>query len=46
MGDALQVVVVGVLCHATVEEGPGEVVNGVLLVLDSLGHCLSIEVVV
>lgn len=42
----LQVVVVGVLCHATVEEGPREVVHCILLVLNGLGDHFSIEVVV
>ena len=41
----MQVVVVGVLGHAAVEERPGQVVHGVLLVLHSLGDDLSIEVV-
>lgn len=42
----LQVVVVGVLGHTTVEECPCEVVHGVLLVLHRLGDDLCIEVVV
>ena len=42
----LQVVVVGVLRHAAVQEGPGEVVHSILLVLDGLGDDLGIEVVV
>ena len=42
----LQVVVVGVLGHAAVEERPGEVVHGVLLVLHCLGDDLGVEVVV
>lgn len=42
----LQVVVVGVECHSPVEEGPGKVVNSVLLVLNCLGHHLRIEVIV
>ena len=42
----LEVVVVWILCHSAVEEGPGEVVHGVLLVLDGLCHHLCIEVVV
>lgn len=42
----LQVVVVGVLRHAAVQEGPGEVVHGILLVLDGLGDDLGVEVVV
>lgn len=41
----LQVVVIGVLCHAAVQKGPGEVVHSVLLVLNGLGDDLSIEVV-
>lgn len=45
MRPTLQVVVVGVLGHAAVEERPGQVVHGVLLVLHSLGDDLSIEVV-
>ena len=42
----LQVVVVGVLGHPAVQEGPGQVVHGVLLVLDGLGDDLGVEVVV
>ena len=42
----LQVVEVWVLGHAAVEEGPGEVVHCVLLVLHRLGHHLRVEVVV
>lgn len=41
----LEVVVVRVLCHSPIDEGPCEVVHSVLLVLDSLGHHLSIEVI-
>lgn len=41
----LQVVVIGVLGHAAVQEGPGEVVHSVLLVLNGLGDDLGIEVV-
>lgn len=41
----LQVVVVGVLGHAAVEECPRQVVHSVLLVLHSLGYNLGIEVV-
>ena len=32
--------------HPLVEEGPGEVVDGVLLLLDGLGDDLGVEVVV
>ena len=46
VGHPLQVVVVRVLCHATVEEGPGEVVHSILLVLHRLGDYLGVEVVV
>lgn len=46
MGHALQLVVVGVLGHAAVHERPGQVVHGVLLVLDGLGDHLGVEVVV
>src|SRR4029434_5025200 len=42
---SMQIVVVGVLRHAPVEEGPGQVVDGVLLVLDGLGDDLCVEVV-
>lgn len=42
----LQVVVIGVLRHAAVQEGPGEVVHSILLVLNGLGDDLGIEVVV
>lgn len=41
----LQVVVVGVLGHTAVEERPGQVVDGVLLVLHGLGDNLGVEVV-
>ena len=41
----MQVVVVGVKSHSAVEEGPGEVVNSILLVLNCLGHHFCIEVV-
>lgn len=41
----LQVVVVGVECHSPVEEGPGKVVDSILLVLNGLGHHLRTEVV-
>ena len=46
VGHPLQVVVVWVLCHAAVEEGPGEVVDRILLVLHRLGDYLGVEVVV
>ena len=42
----LQVVVVGVECHSPVEEGPGKVVDSILLVLNGLGHHLRVEVIV
>ena len=42
----LQVVVVGVERHSPVEEGPGEVVDGILLVLNCLGYHFCVEVVV
>lgn len=42
----LQVVVVGVLGHPAVQEGPGEVIHRVLLVFYGLGDNLSVEVVV
>lgn len=42
----LQVVVVGVLGHTTVEERPRQVIHGILLVLHSLGDNLGVEVVV
>ena len=42
----LKVVVVWVLSHAAVEEGPCEVVNSVLLVFDGSSDHLSTEVVV
>ena len=41
----LQIVVVGIECHSAVEEGPGKVVDSILLVLNRLGHYLRIEVV-
>ena len=46
----LQVVVIGVLCQSAVEEGPGEVVNGILLAgdaaVDNLGHHVVVQEVV
>ena len=42
---ALQVVVVGVLGHATVQEGPCQVVHSILFVLNRLRHNLGTEVV-
>ena len=46
----LQVIVVGVLCQSAVEEGPGEVVNGILLAgdaaVDDLGHHVVMQEVV
>ena len=41
----LQVIVVGVLGHAAVEERPGQVVHSILLVLHCLCDDLSVEVV-
>ena len=41
----LEVVEVGVLSHSAVEEGPGEVIHRILLVLHRLGHHLCVEVV-
>ena len=42
----LQIVVVGVLRHAAVDEGPCQVVDCILLVLYRLGNHLGVEVVV
>ncbi len=46
----LQVVVVRVLCQSAVEEGPGEVVNGILLAgdaaVDNLSHHVVMQEVV
>lgn len=42
----LEIVVVWVLCHSSVDECPREVVDSILLVLDGLGHYLGVEVVV
>ena len=41
----LHVVVVGVLGHPPVEEGPCEIVHGVLFVLNGLCHNLGVEMV-
>lgn len=41
----MQVVVVGVLGHTAVEEGPCQIVHGVLLVLHGLGDDLGVEMV-
>ena len=41
----LQVVVVGVLRHATIEEGPSQVIYCILLVFNRLGNNFSTEVV-
>lgn len=43
--DPAGLVVIGVLRHAAVQEGPGEVVHSILLVLNGLGDGLGIEVV-
>lgn len=42
----LQVIIVGVLSHPAVQEGPSKVVHSILLVLNGLGDNLSIEVIV
>ena len=42
----LQIVVVRILGHPPIKEGPGDVVHSVLLVLDGFGHHLGIEMVV
>ena len=42
----LEVVVVWILCHSSVDEGPGEIVHCILLVLDGLCHNFSVEVIV
>lgn len=42
----LEVVVVWILCHATIYERPREVVHCILLVLHRLGNHLSIEMIV
>lgn len=42
----MQVVVVWVLGHTAVEEGPGQVVHSVLFILHRFSNNLSIEVVV
>jgi len=42
----LEIVVVRVLGHAPVEEGPCEIINGVLFVLNGFGHNFSVEVIV
>lgn len=44
--DALQVVVVGILCETPVDERPSQVVHRVLLVLYGFGHNLRVEVIV
>ena len=41
----LQVVIVWILCHASVEESPCEVVYSILFVLNSLCDYFSIEVI-
>eukprot|EP00967_Tisochrysis_lutea_P141470 scaffold259919_cov31-Tisochrysis_lutea.AAC.9 len=46
MRGALQVVVVRVLGQSPIHEGPGEVVNCILLRLNRLGHHLGAHVVV
>ncbi len=42
----MKVVIVWILGHASVDEGPGEIVDGILLVLDGFGDDLGVEVVV
>jgi len=46
MRRTLQIVVVGILSHASVEERPRQVVNCILFVLDGPSHNLSIEMIV
>ena len=41
----LEIVVVGILCHASIEERPCQVVDSVLLVLDGSRHNLGVEVI-
>ena len=43
---ALEIVVVGVLCHTSVDKRPGEIVDGILFVFYRLGDNLRAEVVV
>mmetsp|Transcript_75394 Transcript_75394/g.157135 ORF Transcript_75394/g.157135 Transcript_75394/m.157135 type:complete len:1109 (+) Transcript_75394:119-3445(+) len=45
MSDTLETVVVGVLRETPVVEGPGQPINGILLVLDGLHHDLGVDVV-
>ena len=45
MRDALQVVVVGVLCHPAIEERPCQVVYSILLVFNGLGHNFRIKMI-
>ena len=45
VGDALHVVVVGVLGHSSVQECPGQIVNSILFVLNSFSHNLCIEMI-
>lgn len=46
MCGALQIVVIGVLCQTSVHESPGQVVDGILLILNGLCDDLRTHVVV
>ena len=45
VGDALQVLVIWVLCHPAVDECTREIIHGILLILDSLSDNLRIKMV-
>ena len=42
----LQIVIIGVLSHAPVEERPREIIHSVLFVLDRFGDNLGVEMIV
>jgi len=44
--ETLEIVVVGVLCHASIEKCPRQVVDGILFVLNGSRHDLGVEMVV
>jgi hypothetical protein len=45
VGGSLEAVIIGVLGHAAVKEGPGQEINGILLVSDGLGDNLGVKVI-
>jgi hypothetical protein len=46
MTHSLKIVVVGILSHPSVQKGPRQVVDSVLLVFNCFGHDFSVEMIV